>query len=198
MTQLLRNEDFKLPGNDARLIDIAYSQYMLAPEKITTTLETRLLAVLPLLDYYSRNKEFYLPEYEVFKTVKSFSDEDRKQVSVILRLMDSNKLATDPELSKQVPVLYNRYLMDYYSHMLMLKTTFAKIEPQMLQELRLKSKYSQTLLEDFSKIIARYPAGYISANTDEYEKVDVTVLISTCNQVGSKLRLLINTHHQED
>ena len=184
-----------MPLSDSRLLDLVYSKYMMLPEKMTTSLEDRLVNILPYLEYYGKYKEFYLTEVEVFSTVRVQSDDDRKTIFSILKNLETGKLVPDSELGRQVPILLHRYLVDHYSHMLMLKTTFMKIEPQMAKELKDKSNYIQTLLQDFSKIIERYPAGYIKANEDQYDKVDITVLITACSQIGSKLRLLINTYY---
>jgi hypothetical protein len=183
-----------MPDNDPRLIDIMYYHFIKPSDHLISKLETRLIEILPILDNYCILREFYLSEFEILKMSKFVGDEDKKFVAAVVKSYESGKPSvTDAELHP----LINKYFIDYFSRLLVIKTTFASIEPLITSSMKDKSKYLQMHLEDLKKILARFPAGSIEYQNDRYDNVEIPILITTVSQLESKFRLVINTRFHD-
>lgn len=205
-------------------------------DKVTTKLETRLLSMLPLLDTYMNLKGFYISEVEVLKYIKAgaeLPDEDKRLALNILKHLehptkqDKEKersenaptkvevkkshsgIYLDSDLSLNLHNLMNKYLVDHFTHILVLKQTFSKIEflmenqtdPTVVNQAdsarpRL-SRHLQALLEDLVKYMNRYPSNMVLGSVDEYPNLDPYLLSTHNASVESKFRLVVSSYFND-
>lgn len=189
-----KNEAFKIPENDPRLLEILYYTFIKPSEHLVSKLETRLIGILPVLDNYCITKEQYLSEAEMFKMCKTVGEEDKRVVATLTKATETGKTQIpDVELLG----LVNKYLVDYFSRLLVIKTTFTHIEPLIATSMKDKSKYLQMHLEDLKKMLARFPSGSVEWTTDRYDNIEIPMVITAVGQLESKLRLVINTRFHD-
>ena len=185
---------FKLPENDGRLIEILYYTFIKPSEHLISKLETRLIGILPILDNYCITKEHYLSELDLFRICKTVGEEDKRTVATLVKGLETGKHSV-PE--PEVLVLVNKYLVDYFSRLLVIKTTFGNIQELISSSMKDKSKYLQMNLDDLRKMMARFPAGSVDWVTDKYDNIEIPPVIAAVTQLESKLRLVINTRFND-
>lgn len=183
MDQSSDTKDFRLP-QDSRLRERIYYEYM-KPVENDSKPDTRVLKIYSLLDAYGIHVDFYLPEVELLKNLRSVYKEDEKSIGYLAKTLEVGKALTASE-STAMQDLILKYGVDHYSHFLMLKLSFDIVEGLLTEGHRELYK-----LDDFRKLLNQVPVSDIKLSADNYEDLNYDVLVKKTSTIESKFKLIV-------
>lgn len=176
-------KEFKLPTNE-RLNERIYYEFMKPVEKDSKP-DTRLLKVYHILDAYGIHNEFYMPEIDMIKNLRTVPKEDEKSVSFIIRTLDAGKQLTPSESATLQDLIYKNCI-DHYSHMLMLKETFNSVE-----ELLSQGHKELYKIDDMRKLLNQYPVNMLDPAIDDYDNLPYDTFHKKTENIESKFKIII-------